>query len=195
MSVQSEMTALADQVRRLSGETGTLGISAMTTALAGVTAGGGSGATIQRTTGTFNTGSSGDAVVTCGFMPDIIFIQGQMEDGVYPISAAMVFPEETRYAVGTSYWPAILLIPEDTSIYAFLEFYFKQTSTGFNAEVWGTDYSWEYAKLTNTEFDYVAIKYTQEPEQTENGIVQTGSILSITSGVTATQTGTVLALA
>lgn len=41
MSVSSEMTALADQVRRLSGETALLGISAMTAALAGVTIGGG----------------------------------------------------------------------------------------------------------------------------------------------------------
>lgn len=39
MSVQSEMTALADQVRRLSGETEQLGISAMTAALTGVTSG------------------------------------------------------------------------------------------------------------------------------------------------------------
>ena len=43
MSVSSEMTALADQVRRLSGETALLGISAMTVALAGVTIGGGGG--------------------------------------------------------------------------------------------------------------------------------------------------------
>ena len=43
MSVSSEMTALADQVRRLSGETALLGISAMTAALAGVTIGGGCG--------------------------------------------------------------------------------------------------------------------------------------------------------
>ena len=43
MSVSSEMTALADQVRRLSGETALLGISAMTAALAGVTIGGGGG--------------------------------------------------------------------------------------------------------------------------------------------------------
>ena len=33
------------------------------------------------------------------------------------------------------------------------------------------------------------------PEQPENGIVQTGSVLAITSGVTATQTGSVLAIA
>ena len=46
MSVQSEMTALADQVRRLSGETALLGISAMTAALAGVTTGGGGGAAV-----------------------------------------------------------------------------------------------------------------------------------------------------
>lgn len=39
MSVQSEMTAMADQVRRLSGETALLGISAMTAALTGVTSG------------------------------------------------------------------------------------------------------------------------------------------------------------
>lgn len=34
-----------------------------------------------------------------------------------------------------------------------------------------------------------------EPEQPEIGIVQTGSILAITSGVTATQTGSLLAIA
>lgn len=43
MSVNSEMTALADQVRRMSGETAQLGISAMTAALTKVTSGGGGG--------------------------------------------------------------------------------------------------------------------------------------------------------
>ena len=119
MSVQSEMTALANQVRRLSGETGVLGISAMTTALAGVTAGGGSGVTIQRATGTFALNYNGDGVATCGFMPDIIFIQGGMENGVNPISTAIVFPEETRNTSDT-YFPGIYLAPEDTSIYALL---------------------------------------------------------------------------
>ena len=159
MSVQSEMTALANQVRRLSGDTGALGISAMTTALAGVTAGGGSGVTIQRATGTFDLNSNGAGVATCGFMPDIIFVQGGMENGLNPISAAMVFPEETRFT-GGSYLPGIYLVPEDTSIYAFLEFYFKQNSTGFSVQVWGIDYSWKYTKLKNIRYDYVAIKYT-----------------------------------
>ena len=49
MSVSSEMTALADQVRRLSGETALLGISAMTAALAGVTTGGGGGSGVTVT--------------------------------------------------------------------------------------------------------------------------------------------------
>ena len=158
MSVQSEMTALANQVRRLSGETGALGISAMTTALAGVTAGGGSGVTIQRATGTFALDSNGNGVATFGFMPDIIFVQGAMENGLNPISAAMVFPEETRYN-GSTYLPGIYLVPEDTSIYTLLEFYFKPDSTGFSAQVWGIDYSWKYTKLKYARFDYVAIKY------------------------------------
>lgn len=41
MSINGEMTTLADQVRRLSGETVRLGISDMATALSGVTVGGG----------------------------------------------------------------------------------------------------------------------------------------------------------
>ena len=46
MSLKSEMNALADQVRRLSGKTGKMTITAMTNNLKGVTAGGGaSGAT------------------------------------------------------------------------------------------------------------------------------------------------------
>ena len=49
MSVQSEMTALANQVRRLSGEAAALGISAMTAALAGVTTGGGGGSGVTVT--------------------------------------------------------------------------------------------------------------------------------------------------
>lgn len=159
MSVQSEMTALANQVRRLSGETGALGISAMTTALAGVTAGGGSGVTIQRTTGTFALNYNGDGVATCGFMPDIIFIQGGMENEVNPISAAMVFPEETRNT-GDAYFPGIYLVPEDTSTYAFLEFFFKQNSNGFSVQGWGIDYRLRYTRLRNIKFDYVAIKYT-----------------------------------
>ena len=159
MSVQSEMTALANQVRRLSGETGALGISAMTTALAGVTAGGGSGVTIQRATGTLTLNSNGNGVATCGFKPDIIFVQGAMENGVNPISAAMVFPEEARYT-GGAYLPGIYLIPEDTSIYELLEFYFKPDSTGFSAQVWGINHSWRYTMLKNIRFDYVAIKYT-----------------------------------
>ena len=46
MSVQSEMTALANQVRRLSGETAALGISAMAAALTGVISGGSSGTAV-----------------------------------------------------------------------------------------------------------------------------------------------------
>lgn len=46
MSVQSEMTALANQVRRLSGETTALGISAMAAALTGVISGGSSGTAV-----------------------------------------------------------------------------------------------------------------------------------------------------
>lgn len=159
MSVQSEMTALANQVRRLSGETGALGISAMTTALAGVTAGGGSGVTIQRATGTFTLNSNGNGVATCGFKPDIIFVQGAMENGANPISAAIVFPEETRYT-GGAYLPGIYVVPEDTSIYAFLEFYFRPNSTGFSVQVWGIDYRLKYTMLKNIKYNYVAIKYT-----------------------------------
>lgn len=35
----------------------------------------------------------------------------------------------------------------------------------------------------------------EEPEQPEVGIIQTGSVLAITSGVTVTQTGNILAIA
>ena len=40
-----------------------------------------------------------------------------------------------------------------------------------------------------------ALNSSVKPEQPEVGIVQTGSVLAITSGVTATQTGSVLAIA
>lgn len=121
--------------------------------------GGGSGVTIQRKTGTFAVNYTGDGVATCGFMPDIIFLQGAMENEINPNSAAIVFPEETRYNSDT-YFTGIYLVPKDNSNYAFLEFYFKPNSNGFSVQVWGIDYNLRYTRLKNTQFDYVAIKYT-----------------------------------
>lgn len=155
-SVSAALTALTEKGVTVPDGTKVDDLAAL---IAAIESGGGSGVTIQRVTGTCTVGSDGYGVATCGFMPDIIFIQGGMEDGTNPNSAALVLPEETRFTGGT-YLPGIFLIPEDTSIYAFLEFYFRPNSTGFSVQVWGTDYSWEYAKLTNMEFDYVAIKYT-----------------------------------
>lgn len=55
--------------------------------------------------------------------------------------------------------------------------------------VYSTDQS---ANITALE---TALSSGGNTEQPESGIVQTGSILAITSGVTATQTGSVLAIA
>ena len=39
----------------------------------GVTAGGGSGVTVQRVSGTFTTNASGEDAVVCGFQPDLVY--------------------------------------------------------------------------------------------------------------------------
>lgn len=149
MSVQSEMTAIANQVRRLSGETGALGISAMTTALAGVTAGGGSGVTIQRYEGTFTTDDNGNAEVDCGFQPDVVYLLGENGAGLY--SQAIVFAEELRDGI-----PVTVMWASD----GLIETHWTQTQTGFTTHIEYQDWSFNATYYSEKTISYVAIKYT-----------------------------------
>lgn len=158
MSVQSEMTALANQVRRLSGETGALGISAMTTALAGVTAGGGSGATIQRKTGTFTTDESGNATVDCGFQPDVVTIPVGLQtvDGLdYEQIVSIDFSSVTTDAERKE---CCCFAPDDTGLFVFV---IKRKQIGFEISCATCNWSWKMSVIKNRSFDFVAIKFTQ----------------------------------
>lgn len=156
MSVQSEMTALANQVRRLSGETGALGISAMTTALAGATVGGGSGVTVRRATGTFTTDSKGNATVNCGFQPDLVYFQfGADKDG-FIFSAAVAFAEETRSGTNNvCSWGDAL-----GDNIAFIDINVWQSEQGFYVDINWVTVDWGYIDAANAQISYTAVKYT-----------------------------------
>lgn len=156
MSVQSEMTDLANQVRRLSGETGTLGISAMTTALAGVTAGGGSGVTIQRATGTFTTDSKGNATVNCGFQPDLVYFQFGADKNGFIFSAAIAFAEESRSGTNNvCSWGDAL-----GDNIAFIDINVWQSEQGFYVGINWVTVDWSYIDAVNAQISYTAVKYT-----------------------------------
>lgn len=184
MSVNSAMTAIADKIRTLLGTTGKMGLDAMATNLTtvqnNVTAAfsaigdkGGTvpsskdsgnlvsainsipaGVTVRKTSGSFSTGSSGKATVTCGFKPDLVFVeQGYTytyNNASYPVSASFSFAESQTENVYTTFWNIDDVITD---------FFVKRTSTGFSVEAVKYSGSWQGSGYQGS-FEYVAVKYT-----------------------------------
>lgn len=149
MSVNSEMTALANAIRSKSGKTGKMGIAAMTEAVNGISVGGGSA--VQRKTGTFDTNSSGKATVNCGFQPDLVTVYlttyGQIEEGLSIPFSEQTKPEMAYCALGY----AASCIYEVTA---------TKTSTGFTVEVYDLGWGSAHNLATNRKgFQYTAVKY------------------------------------
>lgn len=161
MSVQSEMTALANQVRRLSGETGALGISAMTTALAGVTVGGGSGVTIQRYEGTFTTDDNGNAEVDCGFQPDVVTIPVGLLTSNGDYCEQIVSIDFSSVTTDIEKKECCCYATDNTGL---LDFSIKRKQIGFEISCTSCafySWSWKKSPIQNRSFDFVAIKFTQ----------------------------------
>lgn len=120
--------------------------------------GGNSGVTVQRTSGSFTTSTSGTATVNCGFQPDIIIITGfayTYEDPDYEYQACFCFPEReySSHSVSCGAY-------SDTYPYG-IEFPLARTSTGFTvSEVFKFDADWNTSVISRKSFNYVAIKYT-----------------------------------
>lgn len=83
-----------------------------------------------------------------------------------------------------------------TDLKSALKTYFTNIQTLIEQMVFSTDEHIGATLKINAQAVVTALESTEEePEQPEVGIVQTGSILAISSGVTATQTDTVLMIA
>lgn len=183
MSVNSKMTAIADQIRELRGMSGSLSLDTMNTRLEEVRGyisdaftaignKGGSlpgyqvsqnlatainsipaGVTVQRKTGTFTTNTSGTATVNVGFQPDVVYIQG----------SSVTDSGETH-----SYSQAIVFSEEnrtnpDTVMWhsdGLTDMIWERTSTGFSVYVYNWDWDWNDTAANRESFTYVAIKYT-----------------------------------
>lgn len=155
MSVYSEMTALADAIRAKSGKTGKMGITAMTEAVNGITAGSGSGTgsgSVQRKTGSFTTDkSTGKATVNCGFQPDLIYVYLITYDGLEE-GLSLPFGEQkepTKPYCALGYWT--------NGIY---EVTASRTSSGFTVEVYDLGWGSAHNLVKNKSFSYTAVKYT-----------------------------------
>lgn len=111
------------------------------------------GVTVQRKAGTFKTNSSGVATVNCGWQPDVVYVKGIQDtgdDGTVSNSAAWFAAEENRTNPLTVMW----------TTGGLHEMLWSKSSTGFTVEMMKMDYDFQDSLLTNTTFNYVAIKYT-----------------------------------
>lgn len=112
------------------------------------------GATVQKTTGTFNTGNDGTASVNCGFKPDIVYIyNGNYSNDGHTIALVYEFNVTGKTKLNSMMW-------ENGSQDAMpIEIGITQTSNGFNviAGKWGENWNSTYYRGS---FSYIAAKYT-----------------------------------
>lgn len=158
MSIQSEIDRLkqvvSDAFTAIGNKGGTVPTSQVSGNLASAIASIPAGVTVQTKSGTFTTSTRGVFSVTCGFAPDVVFIdKGEIEDGCRYVSA---FPF-ALYTMGTD-----ISVPfwSTSNNYECFDFYVKNKSTGFSGEVCTWDISFDEGTANRVSFNYVAIKYT-----------------------------------
>ena len=149
MSVNSEMTSLADSIRAKSGKTGKMGIASMKAAVDGISV----GATVQRETGTFTTNTSGEATINCGFQPDLIVCYFSTYEGLEQ-GLSIPFAEQSYPEL-----PYLTLSCDENGMYEVVA---SRSTTGFTVTV--KDLGWDYGLseplATNFSIGYIAVKYT-----------------------------------
>lgn len=182
MSVNSKMTAIADQIRGLRGISGSLSLDTMNTRLEEVrgyisdafTAIGNKGGTVpsskvsgnlasaiqsipegvtvQKKTGTFTLNAEGESTVNCGFAPDLIEIYA----GTYWESEC-VFTACFNTYTDRKYCGVYI----DGTDYPNGYVYITKENAGFLVAgfAWYTD-SWDKKYASNVTYDYVAYKFT-----------------------------------
>lgn len=185
MSVNSNMTAIADKIRALLGLSGTMGLDAMATNLEteqtnianAFTAVGNKGGTVpsskvsgnltdaiasipdgvqvQIKTGTV-TGVSGSAkTVNVGFKPDAVFITGKNSQ-----DNNAVYHAGAAFTQGNVTSAKSMFAPPGSG-YVMSTLTLAQTSTGFSVKGTKLSTSFSSSNESNRSLDYIAIKYTE----------------------------------
>ena len=122
----------------------------------GVTAGGGSGVTVQRVSGTFTTNASGEDAVVCGFQPDLVYLQFGADENGFIFSASVAFAEESRSGtINVCSWGDAL-----GDNIAFVDINMLQSEQGFSVNINFVTFDWTYIDAANSQFSYTAVKYT-----------------------------------
>lgn len=110
------------------------------------------GVTVQKKTGTFTTNSSGNATVTCSFVPDLIIIYGSTHND---IEWNMIF---SRSEKTSSFTTMACQAQYSTGTYM------GQCIVNFtNFSVWIVGYDWDWNDTGaggSKQFSYCAVKYT-----------------------------------
>lgn len=146
------LTAIGDAIRAQDGTSDQIPVADIASRIAAIK----TGVTVHRKSGTFNTNSSGNATVKCGFQPDLVVIFGGVveEYGNY-YSASAPFYEDTRNnRLNMSMWHT------DSDTYATIDMYITQTNTGFEIKMENVKWDSQYEAVSNGTFKYTAVKYT-----------------------------------
>lgn len=113
------------------------------------------GVTVQKKTGSFTTNSSGSATVSCGFQPDVVVItKNEKNTNGARYVAAIPFSDYVGESIG------IPLISSSSSVFIY-SFSPTRSATGFSVTVVKTNYSFSTTNATNTNFSYIAYKFTE----------------------------------
>ncbi|MGM9590624.1 MAG: hypothetical protein ACI3V0_10695 [Faecousia sp.] len=112
------------------------------------------GVAVQRATGTFTTNSSGAATVNCGFQPDVVVVtKGETYTDGSNYAAAIPFSDYVGKTLGIS----LLSSASNVLLYTFTP---TRATTGFSVNVKKLNYSFSQSNATNTQFTYIAYKFT-----------------------------------
>ena len=115
------------------------------------------GAEIITVSGKFTTNSKGEAVVTLGFKPDLVYVKSStrtMNGYTFDASVAMAFDVENR--TNTPYTTCRYIMNGYDMI---IDTMWQQNNNGFGVSMSYT-YGNTSAVLTSATIDYIAVKYT-----------------------------------
>lgn len=144
------LTAIGDAIRAKEESTGPIPVPDFAARIAAIQ----TGINVQRATGSFTTNSSGSATVNCGFQPDVVVVtKGETYDGSN-FAAAIPFSDYVGKTLGIS----LFSISSDVLLYSFTS---TQTATGFSVKVEKMNYSMSSSNASNTQFSYIAYKFTE----------------------------------
>lgn len=150
------LTAIGDAIRAKEESSAPIPVSEFASRIAAVV----TGVTVQRSSGSFTTNTSGKATINCGFQPDLVYIQIDEKHGNYPLSCAAAFAEEARSGNMEIH---LMSVGSSDGLPNWLEeFVVARATSGFSVTVTyhnAYDYN-DSGTEKNETFNYTAVKYT-----------------------------------